>query len=83
MAIFEQKQQPSSKELAMKPQLLNTQGVAAPVYLNVKQVAELLQVKPRTVYSWVYKRVIPYERKGGSLRFRLDIIEHWDVQRAA
>ncbi len=55
----------------------------APVYLNVRQVAQLLQVKPRTVYSWVYKRSIPHERKGGSLRFRLDAIENWNVPRAA
>jgi len=54
-----------------------------PAYLNVKQVAELLQVKPRTVYSWVYKRSIPFERKGGSLRFRLEAIEKWNVPRAA
>jgi excisionase family DNA binding protein len=66
----------------MSPQTTDTQHTAF-VYLNVKQVAQLLQVKPRTVYFWVYKRSIPYERKGGSLRFRLDAIEKWNVPRAA
>jgi excisionase family DNA binding protein len=63
------------------PLIIDTQS--APVYLNVKQVAQILQVKPRTVYSWVYKRVIPFEWKGGSLRFRLDAIEKWNVPHAA
>jgi len=67
----------------MNPQIADTRGVVVPVYLNVKQVAELFQVKPRTVYSWVYKRLIPYERKGGSLRFRLNAIEEWNLPRAA
>jgi len=49
-----------------------------PTYLTLKEVAELLKVKPRTIYAWVSDSRIPYERKGGLLRFRLDMIIAWN-----
>jgi excisionase family DNA binding protein len=49
-----------------------------PVYLTLKEVAELLRVKPRTIYAWVSDKRIPYERKGSLLRFRLDAILAWN-----
>ena len=52
----------------------------SPVFLTLKELAELLRVKPRTIYDWVAnerKTGIPVERAGGSLRFRLDKILHW------
>ena len=45
-----------------------------PIYLTLKEVAQLLRVKPRTIYAWVSDKRIPYERKGSLLRFRLDAI---------
>ena len=47
-------------------------------YLTLKEVAELLKVKPRTVYAWVSDNRIPFERKGSLLRFRLDAIVAWN-----
>ncbi len=49
-----------------------------PIYLTLKEVAELLKVKPRTIYAWVSDKRIPYERKGGLLRFRLDAVVGWN-----
>ncbi len=49
-----------------------------PVYLTLKEVASLLKVKPRTIYGWVSANRIPFERKGGLLRFRLDEILAWN-----
>jgi excisionase family DNA binding protein len=49
-----------------------------PIYLTLKEVAELLRVKPRTIYAWVSDKRIPYERKGSLLRFRLDAILAWN-----
>lgn len=49
-----------------------------PTYLTLKEVAELLKVKPRTIYAWVSDNRIPYERKGGLLRFRLDEVLAWN-----
>jgi excisionase family DNA binding protein len=49
-----------------------------PTYLTLKEVAELLKVKPRTVYAWVSDNRIPFERKGSLLRFRLDAVLAWN-----
>jgi excisionase family DNA binding protein len=49
-----------------------------PNYLTLKEVAELLKVKPRTIYAWVSDKRIRYERKGSLLRFRLDAILAWN-----
>jgi excisionase family DNA binding protein len=49
-----------------------------PIYLTLKEVAELLKVRPRTVYSWVSDNRIPFERKGSLLRFRLDAVVAWN-----
>jgi excisionase family DNA binding protein len=58
------------------PSLVQTQ--IPPTYLTLKEVAELLKVKPRTVYAWVSDNRIPYERKGSLLRFRLDAVVAWN-----
>ncbi len=60
---------------------MNTNGnqhKELPTYLTLKELAKLLKVKPRTVYAWVSDKRIPYERKGGLLRFRLDVIVAWN-----
>ena len=49
-----------------------------PTYLTLKEVADLLKVKPRTVYAWVSDNRIPFERKGSLLRFRLDAVVAWN-----
>jgi excisionase family DNA binding protein len=54
------------------------QAQMPPTYLTLKEVAELLKVKPRTVYAWVSDNRIPFERKGSLLRFRLDAVLAWN-----
>ena len=54
------------------------QSQLPPTYLTLKEVAELLKVKPRTVYAWVSDNRIPFERKGSLLRFRLDSVVAWN-----
>ena len=54
------------------------QAKEPPIYLTLKEVAELLRVKPRTVYAWVSDNRIPFERKGSLLRFRLDAVVAWN-----
>ncbi|HKZ00897.1 MAG TPA: helix-turn-helix domain-containing protein [Pyrinomonadaceae bacterium] len=54
------------------------QAKELPIYLTLKDVAELLKVKPRTIYAWVSDKRIPFERKGGLLRFRLNEILTWN-----
>jgi excisionase family DNA binding protein len=55
-----------------------TESSEIPIYLTLKQVAEFLKVKPRTIYAWVSGKRIPFQRKGGLLRFRLDQIIEWN-----
>jgi excisionase family DNA binding protein len=44
--------------------------------LTVAQVAEMLAVKPSTVYTWAYERRLPVVKlRGRALRFRLRAIE--------
>ena len=54
------------------------QAKEPPMYLTLKEVAELLKVKPRTIYAWVSDNRIPFERKGSLLRFRLDAVLAWN-----
>ena len=51
----------------------------SPRFLKVAEVAELLKVKPRTIYEMVAQNRIPYRKPPGSniLRFDLDEILAW------
>jgi putative molybdopterin biosynthesis protein len=50
-----------------------------PTYLTVKELAQLLKIKPRTIYEMVAQNRIPYRKPAGSniLRFDLDEILLW------
>lgn len=50
---------------------------ARPKFLNVKEVAELLRIKTRTVYEMVSQRRIPYRKVGDRTIFLLDEILEW------
>ena len=52
-------------------------------FLKVPEVAELLGVKPRTIYEMVATERIPYRKPPGSsiLRFDLDEILAWTKKR--
>jgi len=54
-----------------------------PQFLKVPEVAELLGVKPRTIYEMVATDRIPYRKPPGSsiLRFDLDEILAWTKRR--
>ena len=51
----------------------------SPRFLKVAEVAELLNVKPRTIYEMVAQKRIPYRKPPGSniLRFDLEEILEW------
>ena len=54
-------------------------SVRRPQLLKVPEVAELLNVKPRTIYEMVAQDRIPYRKPPGSniLRFDLEEILEW------
>jgi len=71
----------SAKQSNVLPRNSPTNLVQAkerPIYLTLKEVAEMLKVKPRTIYAWVSDNRIPFERKGSLLRFRLDAVVAWN-----
>ena len=51
----------------------------SPRFLKVTELAELLKVKPRTIYEMVAQNRIPYRKPPGTniLRFDLDEILAW------
>ena len=51
----------------------------SPQFLKVTEIAELLKVKPRTIYEMVAQNRIPYRKPPGSnmLRFDLEEILEW------
>jgi len=46
-------------------------------FLTVKELSTYLNVKGKTIYSWVSKKVIPFYRMQGALRFKKGEIDLW------
>jgi excisionase family DNA binding protein len=46
---------------------------------TVNDVAEFLDVSPRTIRDWVYRRMIPFRKAGNALRFSPAEIEQWTL----
>jgi DNA binding domain, excisionase family len=50
--------------------------------LTIDQLAEKVNMKPRTVKGWVSKRVVPFiKMPGGDIRFDPEKIESWLTNR--
>ena len=45
--------------------------------MTAKQVSELIEVRPSTVYQWVHLGLIPYVKIGKSVRFKKDELFRW------
>jgi excisionase family DNA binding protein len=45
--------------------------------ITAKQVSELIEVRPSTVYQWVHLGLIPYVKIGKSVRFKKDELFRW------
>ena len=50
--------------------------------LTVKEAADFLAVKPRTIYAWVQQRRIPFRRAGRLLRFDRVELSKWAAAQA-
>lgn len=53
-----------------------------PRYLTVSEVAEMLRIRPRTVYQMVSQRRIPYRKAGRILLFEAGEIDRWTKEGA-
>ena len=45
--------------------------------LSPQEAADLLGVKPCTVYTWAYRRQIPSQKVGRLLRFSPSALQRW------
>jgi excisionase family DNA binding protein len=63
----------------MSANLQSMKPLPRPQLLKVSDVAQLLNVKPRTIYEMVAQHRIPYRKPPGSniLRFDLEEIMAW------
>jgi excisionase family DNA binding protein len=52
-------------------------GVTGPTFLDVKELAEMLRLKTRTIYDMVSRGRIPYRKAGDRTIFLLDEILEW------
>ncbi len=51
--------------------------------LTVKEICDLLQVHPSTIYKLIQQDKIPSFRVGSDWRFRRDLIERWMAERSS
>jgi len=51
--------------------------------LTVKEICDLLQVHPSTIYKLIQQYKIPSFRGGSDWRFRRDLIERWMAERSS
>lgn len=45
--------------------------------MTAKQVSELIEVKPSTIYQWVHLGLIPYVKLGKCVRFKKADLFRW------
>jgi excisionase family DNA binding protein len=64
-----------------KERLINCMAADNEV-LTVKEVSDLMQVHPSTLYKLVRQGSIPSFRVGTDWRFRRDVIERWTVEQS-
>ena len=46
-------------------------------FLSINELSEYIGIKPKTLYFWVSKRVIPHYRILGLIRFEKHEIDNW------
>ena len=46
-------------------------------YLNTKEAADFLKISPCTLYRYVRNREIPFSKRKGRLRFKIEKLEQW------
>ncbi len=56
-------------------------GVNRPRFLDVKELAEMLRLRTRTIYDMVSQGRIPYRKAGDRTIFLLDEILEWTKPR--
>jgi excisionase family DNA binding protein len=63
--------------MSMSRDAVSKRAAAVPQFLTVDEVADMVRVRPRTVYQWVAERRIPHYKPGRTLLFDPAEIEQW------
>ena len=74
--------QSSDKGELHMSQTLTRSSTERPSFLTVEELAEMLRVEVRTVYSWVSKGSIPFRKAGRRTVFLLDEIMEWTEEQS-
>jgi excisionase family DNA binding protein len=61
---------------------MTRRSAESPRFLTVEELALMLRVEVRTVYSWVSKGSVPFRKAGRRTVFLLDEIIEWTEQQA-
>lgn len=60
---------------------MNRESKNSPLFFEklwtVEELSEYLNVRVKTIYDWVHRRSIPYQKVNRALRFRPSAIEAW------
>jgi excisionase family DNA binding protein len=56
--------------------------VERPRFLTVEELAEMLRVEVRTIYSWVAQEKVPFRKAGRRTIFLIDEILEWTDQKS-
>jgi excisionase family DNA binding protein len=64
-------------------QSLTRDSAQKPSFLTVEELAEMLRVEVRTVYSWVTKGSVPFRKAGRRTVFLLDEIMEWTEEQSS
>lgn len=70
---------PRKGELNMS-ETLTRKSTEKPYFLTVEELADMLRVEVRTVYSWVSRGSVPFRKAGRRTVFLLDEILEWTAQ---
>ena len=46
-------------------------------FFSIKELSSYIGIKPKTIYSWLGKSVIPHYRIQGLIRFKVQEIDNW------
>lgn len=46
-------------------------------YLDVNELSDRWKIKTGTIYSWISRKKIPYEKFNGLVRFNEAVVERW------
>jgi len=55
----------------------NSSATIAPRFLDIRAAAQLLGVSPKSLYSWVSQRRVPYRKAGRRLLFLESELIEW------